>query len=569
MNAAENANVTVDTELGRLSGVRTEGLCTFKGVPFAEPPVGDLRFKAPRLLRAWSGTREAGPTAPASFQMSPSNAQRVSARIKELDPGVQGILPWPSYVKDAYSIPNVSEDCLYLSIWTPSVEPGRKLPVYIYFHGGANAVSSGSLEIEDGANFARHNQVVVVKPNYRLGALAWVHFGLLADCDDMAEAVNLGLQDQIAALEWVHRHIEAFGGDSANITVGGESAGATAVSHFLTNARARKYFKRAVIQSFTPFNNWCTSSPDDAKWVAKQYLKILGMSSSRELLRAPAEDLLAVQNIMTRYYSPDRNVAWRPLGGVVDGKHVQDFPARLLSEETVESEGLEVIIGFAKDEWQFFRGHAPIIENGSLEDVLRFMEQVLSPSDAHFIVHSFSELPRNQGKPWGQVLSDIMSFVYFKLPSLWVAERLAQQGIPVRAYQFSYDLPGEGGKYRALHTGNLPFLWLNVSEERLKNLSAFRGIDLAVAARSAESMVDRYSQFLHGEAISDWACFDTSSRSVLWFGEAINNQPGLADAEIAIFKRLGITRFQSLHEKLVVSLHRARAEHEAKSVVRA
>ncbi len=559
MTQSAGPGITTHTRLGMLSGDNVDGLCVFKGVPYAEPPVGPLRFKAPRPLAPWAGVRNAGPTAPASFQMSPSNAPRVAARIKELDPGVKGILPWPGYVKDAYSIPNVSEDCLYLSIWTPSVEPGRKLPVYVYFHGGANAVSSGSLEIEDGANFARHNQVVVVKPNYRLGALAWVHFGLLGDSEEMAEAINLGLQDQIAALEWVNQHIEAFGGDSSNITVGGESAGATAVSHFLTHPHARKLFKRAVIQSFTPFNNWCTSSIEDSKWVAQQYLKLLGLKSSRELMDVPAEDLLAVQNIFTRYYAPDQNVTWRPLGAVVDGHHVRDFPARHLTESSIHADGLEVIIGFAKDEWQFFRSHAPIIENGTEDEVLRFMGQILSPDEARFIVQSFAGLARHQGKPWGQILSDIMSFVFFKLPSYWVAESLARQGIPVRAYQFSYDLPGEGGKYRALHTGNLPFLWLNVSEERLKNLSAFQGIDMPVAQQSARTMVELYSAFLRGEAMPSWKPFESSSHSVLWFGEDIVNKPGLIDEEIAIFRKLKIDSFDILHDKLVASLHKARA----------
>lgn len=561
MNTAADTNVKVVTQLGYLSGIRSEGLCIFKGVPFAQPPIGSLRFKAPRALAPWSGTLDAGPTAPASFQMSPSNAQRVAARVKELDPGVRGILPWPSYVKDAYSIPNVSEDCLYLSIWSPSVDAGAKLPVYIYFHGGANAVSSGSLEIEDGANFARANNVIVVKPNYRLGALAWVHFGLLGDCEEMAEAINLGLQDQIAALEWVYKHIEAFGGDSSNITVGGESAGATAVSHFLTNPHARKFFKRAVIQSFTPFNNWCTSSPEDSKWVAKHYLDLLGLRSTRDLLNVPAEDFLAVQNIMTRYFSADQNVTWRPLGAVIDGKLVTDYPARLLSEQAAELSGLELIIGFAKDEWQFFRGHAPIIESGTEEEVLRFMEQIFKPAQAKRLIEAFAKLSRNQGKPWGQVLSDIMSFIFFKLPSIWVADHLSRQGVSVRTYQFSYDLPGEGGKYRALHTGNLPFLWLNISAAQLKNLSAFNGIDLAVAARSAETMAQLYSQFLRGQSLETWHRYQVDSRSVLWFAEEITNRPGLVDAEIEIFKNLGITRFDILHERLVTSLHRARISH--------
>jgi para-nitrobenzyl esterase len=548
----------VHTRFGRLRGESENGLNIFKAVPYAEPPVGVLRFKAPRPLQPWSGVLSGGAQAPASLQMNAAIAPQVSARIQALDPGVKGILPWPGYVKDAYAISNVSEDCLYLSIWAPPAEPGEKLPVYVYFHGGANAVSSGSIEIEDGATFAREKKVVVVKPNYRLGALGWVHFGLLNDSEDMAEAINLGLQDQIAALEWVHHNIEAFGGDPANVTVGGESAGATAVSHFLIHPRARQYFKRAIIQSFTPFNNWCTSPAGDSKWVAREYLRLLGVDSAAQLMETPGQDLLAVQNIMTRRYSEDCNVAWRPLGPVVDGVHVADFPAQVLTQANLEAQGLELIVGFAKDEWQFFRGHAEIIERGSFEQVLEFLGQIFSPDQAKLLAQSFAKIPRNQGKPWGQVLSDIMSFLYFKLPSYWMVQNLSSQGIPVRVYQFSYDLPGEGGKYRALHTGNLPFLWLNISKERLTKLAAFDGIDLDTARHASETMVDFYTHFLNGRPPEEWRHFEATDGNVLWFGQEVRNQPGLLDQEMLIIEQIGLIHFTDLNHKLQDSLHRQR-----------
>ena len=549
----------VQTRLGRLQGERQEGLRVFKGVPYAQAPVGPLRFKAPRALPAWSGVLPAGPAAPASMQMNAAIAAEVGARIQALDPGVQGILPWPAYVKEAYAIANVSEDCLYLSIWAPQPEPGETLPVYVYYHGGANAVSSGSIEIEDGASFARENRVVVVKPNYRLGALGWVHFGLLQDDPDMAEAVNLGLQDQVAALEWVYDHIAAFGGDRDNITVGGESAGATAVSHFLTHPRARRFFKRAIIQSFTPFNNWCTSPAHDAVWVAREYLRLLGHDSSHALLNAPVQDLLAVQNIMTRYHRSDSNVAWRPLGAVIDGKAVPDFPGQRLSEGPCDVDGLELIVGFAKDEWQFFRGHAEIIEHGSYDAVVAFLSQVFAPDQAHQLVRAFAQIERNRDKPWGQVLSDIMSCLFFKLPSYWMVQHLTRQGASVRVYQFSYDLPGEGGKFRAVHTGNLPFLWLNISPQKLAKLSAFDGIDLGVAQRASEAMVGLYARFLRGEPLPAWAPFDAEQRQVLWFGEDLRLQPGLLDPELAIMDGLGLTRFSELNTRLQDSLQRARS----------
>lgn len=558
MSTPTTATRVIETRHGLLDGEREDGLAIFKGVPYAEPPVGGLRFKAPRPLQPWSGVRHCGPTAPASLQMNAALAPRVSARVQALDPGVQGILPWPSYVKDAYAISSVSEDCLYLSIWAPEAPPGEKLPVYVYFHGGANAVSSGSLEIEDGANFAREKKVVVVKPNYRLGALGWVHFGLLEDSRDLAEAINLGLQDQIAALEWVHQNIDAFGGDPGNITVGGESAGATAISHLLTHPRARRLFSRAIVQSFTPFNNWCTSPADDSVWVARQYLRLLGLDRTDQLMQVPAEDFLAVQNIMTRRFPAQCNVAWRPLGAVIDGIQVPDFPGLMLAQAPIHAEGLEVILGFAKDEWQFFRGHAEIIEHGTWDQVVAFLAQIFTEEQARFVAQSFSRIERNLDKPWGQVLSDIMSFLFFKLPSYWIAQNLSRQGVAVRVYQFSYDLPGEGGKYRALHTGNLPFLWLNISQERLAKLAAFDGIDLDTARQASETMVDLYHRFLQGQPPSEWGRFDAETRNVLWFGETVHNQPGLLDQELDILAQVDLTDFTQLNHKLQDSLRRQR-----------
>jgi para-nitrobenzyl esterase len=154
------------------------------------------------------------------------------AEVGAMDPGLPGDPLWPAYAAEVYAQDNASEDCLYVDIWTPTFERDQKLPVYVYYHGGANTASSGHFRLENAANLAREENIIVVRPTYRMGALGCVHFGLVSD--RFPEAINLGLQDQIAALKWVYDNIEAFGGDRNNITVGGESAGATAVSHLLT-----------------------------------------------------------------------------------------------------------------------------------------------------------------------------------------------------------------------------------------------------------------------------------------------------------------------------------------------
>jgi para-nitrobenzyl esterase len=351
---AHQATTLVRTAYGDLEGYEDEDLRILKGIPYASPPVGPRRFRSPAPPESWSGIRPALRSGPASCQMNSVNKTDVMRLVKQMDPGVPGILAWPAYVDKTYDHPVASEDCLYLDIWAPEIEDGRKLPVFLYYHGGANAVSSGSFELERGANLASQEDIIVVRPNYRLGALGWVHFGLISD--ELAEAVNLGLQDQIAALEWVAANIEAFGGDKDNITIGGESCGATAVSHLMIHPRARTLFKRAIIQSLSPFNLWCTQGRDQAAAVAQKYLDLLGIENPAGLSDVEPNRLLAIQNILTRYLDPDDNVAWRPLGGVVDGNWIPRQPAETLSTAQHPRSATQLMIGFAKDEWQYFRG---------------------------------------------------------------------------------------------------------------------------------------------------------------------------------------------------------------------
>jgi len=218
----------VATQSGLLLGGFEHGVQVFRGVPYSLPPVGERRFRSPVPIR-WEGQRDATRSGPASYQINAGNRERVKAEIAAMDPGLPGDPLWPGYAAETYAQNNASEDCLYVDIWIPATDPIEKLSVYVYYHGGANTASSGHFRLEDAANLAREERIIVVRPTYRMGALGFVHFGLVSD--RFPEAINLGLQDQIAALKWVHDNIDAFGGDKENITVGGESAGATAVSH--------------------------------------------------------------------------------------------------------------------------------------------------------------------------------------------------------------------------------------------------------------------------------------------------------------------------------------------------
>ncbi|WP_211241208.1 carboxylesterase family protein [Pseudonocardia spinosispora] len=394
----------VEIAQGRLRGVGAEGVTVYRGVPFAAPPVGELRFRAPRPPRPWADVRDAAHSGPASYQVNTVNGDTVRRIVAEIDPGAPGIMAWPPYTCTTYQQDNAAEDCLYLDIWVPDTEPGEHLPVYVYFHGGANAVSAGSFVHERGATLARTQRVIVVRPNYRMGALGWLHVGLVGNA--LPEAVNLGVQDQVAALRWVHESIAAFGGDPEQICIGGESAGATAVSHLLGIPAARRLVRRAVIQSLSPFNPWCTQQRPDAETVVELYVRLLGLHDPAELVQVDPDRLLAVANVLTRWFPADAAVAWRPLGAVTDGDWVPRTPARSLSETDPGLNGIEVTIGFAKDEWMFFRGHSDTVSSGSRANVLAVLDQIFD-TGASAVYDRFAELHPDDTP--GQLLSDIMS----------------------------------------------------------------------------------------------------------------------------------------------------------------
>jgi para-nitrobenzyl esterase len=543
----------VVTAHGSLQGTWEDGVRVFRGVPFAAAPIGPLRFRPPQPAPTWQGIRSAVTPGPASYQFNGTNAEIVGRLIAEIDPGAPGIMAWPPYTNDTYRHDHAAEDCLYLDVWVPDTPADASgLPVYVYYHGGANAVSSGSFTLERGANLARTQQVIVVRPNYRLGALGWVHFGLISDA--LPEAVNLGLQDQLAALRWVHDNIAAFGGNPDRITIGGESAGATAVSHLLTLPAARGLFRRAVIQSLSPFNLWCTQQRPEAETVARLYLELLGIDDPAALAEIDPDRLLAVQNILTRWFPPDAAVAWRPLGGVVDGAWIPKTPAQHLAEDPLDLDGVEVAIGFAKDEWLFFRGHSDTVRHGTRDDVLAVLAQLFGDR-APEVYRSYQRLYPDHTDP-GRILSDVLSCAFFKLSSLRIAQNMATQNIPVRVFQFSYDLPGLDGALHAVHTGDIPFLFGNHTEPDLAWWPAFHGINRDELARISTEAMDLYGAFIRREDPGPvWPQFVPRDETALWLGHTVEPHPGLLRGDLDTFTTHGIPDVTTLENILISNLH--------------
>lgn len=241
--------VTVNTQCGTLRGSQEGGLSVFRGIPYARPPVGPLRFRPPQPPEPWGGVRDA-------LRFGPAAPQDAQAMGSMLDLGIG----------------RTDEDCLYLNVWTPAPDAGGR-PVMVWIHGGAFILGAGSQHLYDGATLARRGDVVVVTINYRLGALGFLP---LQDAQGQPLASgNEGLLDQIAALQWVQREIAAFGGDPGCVTIFGESAGAMSCAMLLGAPRARGLFQRAILQSGSA--NYL-SSPAAAAGTRAGVLRELGLT---------------------------------------------------------------------------------------------------------------------------------------------------------------------------------------------------------------------------------------------------------------------------------------------------
>jgi para-nitrobenzyl esterase len=213
---------TVAIDAGSLEGATDAGVSRFLGIPYAAPPVGPLRWRAPQPVVPWQGPRRADAVGASCIQPPMMSIDNASGDVRP-----------------------IAEDCLFLNVWSRNPTPGAKLPVMVWIHGGALVFGSGGVPLYDGAPLAQRG-AVVVGINYRLGALGFfAHPALTGEGGD----VNFGLLDQIAALQWVQRNVAAFGGDPSNVTIFGQSAGAMSVLALFASPLAKGLFAKGIAQS--------------------------------------------------------------------------------------------------------------------------------------------------------------------------------------------------------------------------------------------------------------------------------------------------------------------------------
>lgn len=298
----------VQTAQGAVVGTEEKGVVAFKGIPYAQPPVGPLRFAPPRPLEARAGDLQAQTYGAACLQ--PRNDSS-------------------------------AENCLYLNVWKPaSAQAGGRLPVMVYIHGGAFLFGSGA--DGDGQALVREGNVVFVSFNYRLGALGYVANAALRDRNGDGSLGNFGVMDQQAAMRWVQQNIAAFGGDPANVTMWGFSAGATSAFTLLQSPASRGLFSKAILQSGGGAEN-SNFTESAALAIGDAFVGRLGCSTAADavdcLRTRPASEVLAAQG----------NARYRP---IVDGRIVTEVPARAFVSGVFNR--VPVMVGGVRDEGTAF-----------------------------------------------------------------------------------------------------------------------------------------------------------------------------------------------------------------------
>jgi len=304
--------LSIDSGALAVSAADAKGVRAYKGIPYAAPPFGELRWRPPQPIEPWKEVRSANAFGPNSLQ---------GVVFDDIDPTLCG----------------VSEDCLYLNVWTPAApgSPGR-LPVMVWIHGGGFVVGSGSEPRYDGTRLAARG-VIVVTVNHRLNALGFLaHPELTAESEHRASG-NCGMLDLVAALKWVKRNIAAFGGDPDMVTIAGESAGSEAVSALMASPLAKGLFSRAIGQSgaMFPTPSRAPAPLEKAEAAGLAFMRKVGARTLAELRAAPAEAILAA--------AP--GLGYRP---IVDGYFLPKTPADIFAGG--EQSDVPLMAGWNKDE---------------------------------------------------------------------------------------------------------------------------------------------------------------------------------------------------------------------------
>ena len=447
-------DAVVTTTRGKLRGRFSDGVASFKGVPYAAPPFGENRLRPPQPVERWSGVRDAVTFGPKSPQV-----------------------PYPPGIAEGLAeLVGAGEDCLTLNIWTPELgTTGR--PVMLWIPGGMFEFhATGASALYDGSRFARDG-VVCVTISYRVGVEGFLYLA-----DGLA---NVGLLDQMAAIEWVQENIAAFGGDAGQFTVFGQSAGGMSVATLLSMPRAKGMFQRGIVQSGnTPHVN----SASTAERIGRRLAEKLGVDATREAIAAvPPERVVQAQAQLREELAarPDPAfwdevaLSFLPWAPTVDGDMLPSPPIERIRGGVAAD--VDLLIGSNSEETRLF-----FMCDGSIDRMTN--EAVVALAAAYGLpAQGLSAYRRlHPGTSAGDVFSAIQTDWYWRIPAVRLADAHAKSARSATyMYDFAWRSPQLGGRLGAAHGVEMPFVFDTLGPETEPMLGGHPPQSLATAMHGA------------------------------------------------------------------------------------
>ncbi|TGE10509.1 carboxylesterase/lipase family protein [Hymenobacter fodinae] len=482
---AQATDPIVKTRRARLQGIREGNLRVFRGVAYAQPPVGPLRFRPPQPLKRQPGLVPAQKFGSKALQAAGNEA-------------VQG-----------------SEDCLYLNVWAPDAVPRKKLPVLVWVHGGA--FTGGSGQDNDAWTFAARDTIIAVSFNYRLGSLGFLQLGKRLG-PSYTQAGNAGILDAVEALRWVHQNIAAFGGDPNRVTVMGESAGAKMVGGLLVTPAAEGLFQQVILESGAVQAVRDTAT---AGSTTRQLLQELHLTNPQELLTLPAESLVRAQTAFTNGAG-----GLQVFGPVLDGLTIPTPALDYVRQRAKRP--LRVLLGTNREEANLFSGPGSIIH----EPNEAALQRVFGPRNSPYVWQAYQKLSQTQPplQAWNSVLTDYL----YRLATYRLASTMAEQGTPTWLYRFDYTSP----TFRPMHAQELNFVWNAPagSSSAATAAAPLTAPTKAANAALAAEMHSYWAQFIKtGQPGGQWPAYNPTKREVMIFDVPSRIEPILAPYEDAAF----------------------------------
>ena len=476
------AQTRLRTTTGMIDGAIHDdtGVRQFRGIPYAAPPVGDNRWRAPRPVAKWSGIRR---------------AKRFGAACIQRVAGVR--LPWS---REFMVQEEISEDCLFLNVWTAARSERERRPVLVYIHGGGYQEGSGAIDVYDGSKLARKG-LVVVTINYRLGIFGYLaHPELTAESQNHASG-NYGMLDQIEALRWVQRNIAAFGGDPARVTIAGQSAGASSVHNLTASPRAKGLFHRVIAESGSSITGLPTPSLAEGEKGGLAFAASKGAKSLRELRAMTPEQLMAM---------PSPTIRFAP---VVDGWALpQDAQAAIAAGRHHD---LPVLTGLNADE-------ASSQPNYGRLTAAAFNAQLREryPADAATLLQLYPATTDAEASIAQKEISRDRNRVSMHL---WATRRARTSRTAAWTYYFTRAIPWPSNpQFGAFHTGEVPYVFGTLDRLDRPWQEKDREVSSAIMAYWVNFVTTGNP---NGKGLVEWPAFDPEKARTFEIGEQTGSRP--------------------------------------------